>query len=300
MNIYSREITIYKNMYDTRGRRKLLSDFLLDHTHDSRVLQLRDNDNPAERAWLKKQLPQATISGVFSPTRCASNLVKHSGLLCIDIDGKENPHLHDMDKVKNEVLSGIRYIAYASLSVSGNGLFAIIPIEHPDKHRQHFEQLRRDFKARGITIDSACGDVSRLRCMSFDMFPLVNPDVELYTGLYHEKPRPAGNHAQREAKINDTLALVSHCCQQIAQRHIDITGGYQQWFMIGAALAQLGEQGREYFHIVSSQSVQYNYAETDRKFTELLRRPAKHITVSSFFFFCSQHGVTYREYMTKK
>lgn len=293
MNIYSREITIYKNMYDTRGHRGMLADFLLDHTHDSRVLQLRDSDNPVERAWLKKQLPQATISGVFSPTRCATNLVKHSGLLCIDIDSKDNPHLGDLHEFKNKVLSGISYIAYASLSVSGKGLFAIIPIKYPDKHREHFNQLKRDFKAKGVTIDCACGDVSRLRCMSFDMFPLVNQDVELYTGLFQEPPRRLPNPTFAGFSPSEVLAKVSNCCRMVVQRHIDITGGYRQWLEIGASLASLGEQGREYFHLVSSQSMQYRPDETDHKFTALLRRPLQSFTISTFFHYCATHGIKF-------
>ena len=87
----------------------------------------------------------------------------HSGYICIDIDGgKDNPEITDFEKLKQD-LSSIECIAYCGLSISGNGVFCLIPIEHPRYHKEHFYALEKFFRDRGIVIDTSCKNVSRLR-----------------------------------------------------------------------------------------------------------------------------------------
>lgn len=52
-------------------------------------------------------------------------------------------------------------------------------------------------------------------------------------------------------------------CLEIKGRHIDMTENYDDWINLGFSLASLGEEGREYFHIVSSQNGKYSQWETD-------------------------------------
>ena len=59
---------------------------------------------------------------MFQPTRSIQNIQYRSGLICVDMDAKENPAISDWNAVK-EQLAVIPQIAYCSLSVSGNGLF---------------------------------------------------------------------------------------------------------------------------------------------------------------------------------
>ena len=82
----------------------------------------------------------ACISGIFQPTRKAENLVKHSGLICVDIDRQDNLQIDNWDEVKQE-LSKLPQIAYASLSVSGNGYFVTIPLV--SIRLQHFATLSK-------------------------------------------------------------------------------------------------------------------------------------------------------------
>ena len=46
---------------------------------------MRESNDPIIRKQIKLSLPQATISGVFAPTRSANNLVTHSGLICVTV-----------------------------------------------------------------------------------------------------------------------------------------------------------------------------------------------------------------------
>lgn len=273
-------------MYGTTCK---LRAFLFDKKHVSEIERLRSLPTKEERNEIKKRLPQACISGVFSPTRKAENLVRHSGLICVDIDGKDNPGVEDWGGLKLS-FSVLPQIAYAGLSVSGNGCFVIIPIRYPDYHKGQFEQLKRDFARMGINIDAACGDVCRMRCLSCDAEPYVNACAAPYVGYYVE-PRQAVNYGCFNG--DDTLSRVSECCEQIERLGMDITGDYNSWFTVGCALASLGEAGRQFFHVCSSQNKGYSHAECDKKFDNLLRT-GRRITIGSFFEKCKDYGITWK------
>jgi hypothetical protein len=104
----------------------------------------------------------------------------------VDIDAKDNPDILDWETLKQD-LSVLPQIAYCALSVSGKGLFLVIPLRYPEKHLQQFHQLQIDFRKMGIMIDSACSDITRLRCLSYDEHPIINENATLYEGVYVEK-----------------------------------------------------------------------------------------------------------------
>lgn len=287
-DIFDTTISVYNSIRDVYGTTYPLREFLSDTGHIQEIEYLRTLQTKEERNAIKRRLPQACVSGIFQPTRKADNLVKHSGLICVDIDRQDNLHIDNWDEVKQE-LSKLPQIAYISLSVSGNGYFVIIPLRYPDYHKGQFEQLKRDFSKMGITIDPACGDVSRLRCLSYDPHPYINPDAVPYEGYYVE-PKPFINY---QYSGDGVLDKVAKCCERIEANGIDITGDYQSWFTVGCALASLGEQGRQFFHVCSSQNPKYNRAETDNKFTNLLRT-GKRIGIGSFFEICKDYGITFK------
>ena len=92
MNFHDIEITVYKGVRDTIGHRSTLFKFLENVEYDA-IHELRSTTDANRKKQIKLSLPQATISGVFAPTRSAENLVKHSGLICVDIDRKDNLHI---------------------------------------------------------------------------------------------------------------------------------------------------------------------------------------------------------------
>lgn len=244
------QISVYRGVRDTKGHISTLSDFLSNVEYDA-IQELRSCSDPEKRKRIKLSLPQATISGIFSPTRAAENLVRHSGLICVDIDKKDNLHLGNLDTLIQDTLSRIDEVAYASQSVSGNGYFVIIPLKYPEAHKAHFEKLVRDFAALDIVIDRACGDVSRLRCQSYDLHQYINLEAKPYEGLYHE-PKPIRHVFSYNFSDIDAEDKVTGLCRIISQQHIDLTANYEDWMKIGAALSSLGESGRQWFHLCSA------------------------------------------------
>ena len=254
MDIFQTHISVYNGVTDNTGTRMPLGTFLFCKEYKDDILRLRAVFDKEKRNALKRSLPQATISGVFSPTRAKNNLSQHSGLMCVDIDAKDNPDILDWETLKQD-LSVLPQIAYCALSVSGKGLFLVIPLRYPEKHLQQFRQLQIDFRKMGIMIDSACSDITRLRCLSYDEHPIINENATLYEGVYVEKPKHKSFPTCFIYEGENTSAEVAVCCRKIQQCGIDITASYDDWLKVGCALATLGENGRSLFHICSQQNI---------------------------------------------
>ena len=288
-SLFDTKISFYRNVEDNVGTEISLRDFLFCDKYKEQIEHIRSITNEEQQNSLKKQLPLATISGTFAPTRKAENLVAHSNLLCIDIDKKDNMDVDWFDDLKHE-WHNIPQILYAAHSVRGEGWFAIFHIAYPEKHRAHFEALQRDFANSGLIIDKSCKDVSRMRTISYDPEPYVNEAATLYNKVWVE-PKPPIHIPYSGC---DDKEQVEKCCHIIADRGIDITATYDDWFHVGAALASLGERGRSLFHLVSSQNAKYKATETDKKFDNLLRNVSS-INIGTFFHICSLHGINWKE-----
>jgi hypothetical protein len=148
------------------------------------VDRIRATSDKATRDKLKRTLPAVTPSGLFTGGHRAENLVNHSGFIALDFD-----KLQDVHEAKRKI-SQIANVFYCGLSVSGGGLWALVPISNPEHHKQHFDALRIDFLRLGLMIDKACSDVCRLRFYSYDSDPVFNMDAVTYTKTFIQPPEP--------------------------------------------------------------------------------------------------------------
>lgn len=163
-SLFDTKISYYSNVENNVGTEISLRDFLFCDKYKEQIEHIRSITDEELQKSLKKQLPLATISGTFAPTRKAENLVAHSNLLCIDIDKKDNMGVTWFDDLKHE-WHNIPQILYAGHSTRGEGWFAIFCIAHPDKHKAQFEALQRDFASSGLVIDRAARTCAG--CVSF-------------------------------------------------------------------------------------------------------------------------------------
>lgn len=291
--IFDRVVSVFSNVRDTEPQEMRLIEFLvLGHFYKEQIMRLRQCSDKDVRNYYKKQLPMMTTSGVFRGGRKADCLAAHSGLICIDIDEGDNTGVPDFEHLKENVLSRIDEVAYAARSVGGAGYFAIIPLKYPSQHKRQFKKLQEQFAELGITIDAACSDVCRLRCVTYDEEPHINEEAKPYDGLYNEPqvaPLRQSFHSI-SGYVDNTDEKAFLACKYAVQHHIDMTRSYDDWMKIGFALASLGEFGRDLFHMVSSVNEKYKPAETDRKFTELLR-DGNRIGIGTFFHYCQRFGV---------
>ncbi len=295
----NRRISIYESYYSAESRIATLGEFLFDKATRKAVNAIRRIEDKATRDEAKKKLPAATISGVFDGGHAAQNLVEHSGLMCIDVDSKQNPNINDWEEFKHQ-LSRIRFVAYIGLSVSGRGIFAIIPIPKCDaaKHKEYFLALEEAFAKCGVVIDPECKDICRLRGASYDDNYYLNPNAATFTKLPKPKPKPkptAKMTCNYDHSPQTTIGRVESCVSQIVRNQIDMTDdektGYDDWLRLGFALSDLGEQGRQFFHAVSQFYGNYTYQECDKKFSELLKSRNGSITIGTFFDICKDNGI---------
>jgi hypothetical protein len=135
----------------------------------------------------KKLLPSFTVSGSFQQ-RNAAGLLQHSGLLCLDIDGKANPDV-DLNTVR-QLVEADSYTYTCFFSVGGRGLAIVVPVPEED-HKGSFRALAAHYQqAYGLTVDQACKDVSRLRYVSYDPALYLNEQAATFEETLPEQSRP--------------------------------------------------------------------------------------------------------------
>ncbi|MDE6183672.1 MAG: hypothetical protein K2F53_04530, partial [Rikenellaceae bacterium] len=158
------------------------------HKYRKQIEEIRQCESERKRRLLKSKLPAITPAGEFS-RRCNTGLLRHSGFVCVDIDGKDNPDITDFETVKAS-LADFPGLAYAGLSVGGNGLYLLIRIATPESYAEHLNAIMSDLCRREIIADRSCKDIARLRGISFDPAPILNPSVSAYTRIETEAPEP--------------------------------------------------------------------------------------------------------------
>lgn len=253
---------------------------------------LRHEKDPDKRKEIKSKLPCATLSGTFKPGRKDAGLITHSGLICIDIDGKDNPHVDSMEELKFLIPQWFDYVCYVGLSCSGGGLFCLIPISDPTLHKMYFSFLTDEFTARGVTIDKSCGNVSRCRFKSYDPNPFFNPGCSVYDEQPAEQETPERDHAPWRTFSNEGSILT--ILDAIRRSNVNVTEDYRDWIRIAAALAEFGEEGREAFHEISSYDLRYDPKECDKVFSCMERHRheiASPCFLGTVFYICRNHGV---------
>ena len=287
-------VSIYKNVADTAGKNVDLFTVLTTTKWKHLTDRVRAETDKPTRDKLKQQLlPAFTPSGVFKENnRTDAGLVKHSGYMCIDIDADDNPTIKDWQRVVFE-LGKLPQIAFAGLSASGNGLFALIPIQYPHKHKLHFKAFQQSFSKRGLLIDPKCGNLSRLRFYSYNEHYYINKNAEPYIHLYKDpvalKHTPVRYSDTLQCADNDVDALV----REIAARGIDIVPDYNTWFNVGSALCNV-PNGRQLFHTISQVAAsKYNYKACNKQFDSL--KPGKGITISTLFHIAKQYGIVLKK-----
>ena len=271
-------VSLYKGTKDGTGKGVVnLRDWIMSKDYLEIVNTVRQGETPQERKGIKlsmcDNIPCVTVSGVFDK-RDSENLAQHSGLLAIDIDNvKENEQI--MSQVP-DILKQFDFIAYIGKSISGDGYFAILPIEQPKHHLQHFYAIEYILRDKGITIDSHCTDITRLRLASDGEVIYYNPKA---TTFYYEAsqslvPKPPPTKRKDEKSTSETSTDEERLKQEIEylkNNNIVIADDYASWFNMGMSLSTLGdEKGRHYFHQFSSLSNKYDEDECNRQFDEIM------------------------------
>lgn len=278
------KITFYSNPKEKAGSQVPLKDFLFTKQYKEIAERIRSKETPEERKNLKKELkeelPCATISGTFTNHE-KKGLIQHSGYICIDIDWEDNSTV--MDKVPS-VLQNKPYVTFAAKSITGDGYFAVIRIENPKHHKEHFLALEKEFKEEhNIVLDPNCKDVCRLRFVTYDENPYYNPSASTYYREFTNNEaaseatpsystRPVAMPMFYLSDTRDPLTKLDQAIDMAKAFKASVAEDYDQWLALAMSLSTLGEEGRPRFHAISSMSEKYDKDECDQLYSTVLEK----------------------------
>lgn len=289
------EVSAWANYFETEHPKNInLLTWLHSAKYAKQVEAIRAAGTKEERDKLKATLPAITPSGVFT-RREEAGLIRHSGLIQVDIDFKDNVHVGNYVELKAQ-LAKLQNMAYLGLSVSGTGFWGLIPILYPEKHKQHFLALKSAFLKMGIRIDEKPGNVASLRGYSWDETAYFNHSAKPFVLLEEPQPEQCRYNASPRVQGNEA-DKVEAVIQQAEAGRVDITRGVTNWFKIGLGLAkEFGEAGRGYFHRVSQFHPDYRARECDAEYSRCLAKCFRSsVTLASLFDIAKEYGVTWKE-----
>lgn len=170
-------------------------------------------------------LPAYTGSCTCSGGHSRQHITSLSGYIILDFDD-----VADIEAMK-QFLTSLPFIAAVSLSCSGTGLFAAVPIADPANHfTEHWRALETFFRERGLTVDKSCKDVTRARYVSYDAEVYINENAEVWTAI-EQQP----TYAPPPLDLNSNKGL-DRAITYILTNRIDITQGRNNWLLIGSVL----------------------------------------------------------------
>ncbi len=213
----------------------------------------------------KRSLPCFTPS-MECTQRGREYMTKHSGFVCIDWDNIADPEAF------KRYLQNFSFISFAAQSCSGKGVYAMVAIDKPTLHTQHYEALLEFFEKLGYPADVKCKDVARLRFVSYDPSPYYNDDATVWRGV---KLPPQPLFAPIQHSATDTIERTIYAVRNYVTAYgIDITVGRSIWLAIGNMIhATLGITGKSIFRDISQFHPKYNATECDKIYDNFGAKP---------------------------
>jgi len=267
------------------------------------VEKLRSKKDEKSFKNYKKTLPALTISGDFK-TRdnniaITKRLRAHSGLICLDVDKKDNPKMRTKDVVDKDCLAQF-------VSCSGHGIKIIYRCEttnSPEVHRRIYDAAIERLSKKGIKlkVDPIVKSIASLQYVSYDDNLYYNAKTKLtikaLPAIKRKVTKPSDDSKKELAQLDEYITALGD---------IDISNDYEDWMNIMFGLSySLGEAGRKAVHQLSKNYPNYSKLETDEKFDACLERDnsliTNPVTISTVYRIIGEHlpKVTFRN-LTKK
>ncbi len=254
----------------------------------------------------KRQLALCTPGGLFAKGGNKEDIIEHTNIMQIDIDATKpteyeskmrelgfvpNAGVKDWQLVKR-ILSKFPFVAFASLSVSGRGVYALIPIADHRRHEDYWQTLQKVlFRNFRLYLDAKAKGESHPRFVSIDEAAYINRDAEVFD---FAKPKLLTCHpsATLTTPRNSTEEDVFECLRKIEANRIDVTGNYNDWCGIAAALhSQFGDSGEDLFVRFSQFHPEASESRSRKKYKEC--RTMSRISIGTLFKICSDYGIRY-------
>lgn len=265
--------------------------FLKNETENLR----KTNDKQTYSNLKKISLQAVTVSGLFN-YRNKDGLIKHSGLIQIDILHIEtNDHIYH--KICNDPYT---YLAFKNLD--GNGINVIVKIKPSVKtHLSQFLALKKYYKIHyNVFLNTADIDVSKVTLLSNDPNIYINPYANIFESfLKTGENKKTGRQTTNNNKLhfvylkNKEENRVAQIVQLLTAQKINLLNSDERKLEIGFSIANtLGEKGRRYYHKISAVSHSYNANEVNTFYNNLIQKNKDHITLATFIHYAKEVGIT--------
>ncbi len=279
-NISNIDVSMYRHITDRVPEKKItLMAWLFNRNtyYTPLINKIRKEDDYKQRKALKLKLPSITPSGRFAGNKDV-DLLQHSGFIGIDIDNIDP--LNAKDK-----LAAWPHVYYVGLSVSGRGVWALVPIEDPEKHREHFPAIKNELAEIGLDADPMCINVSRKRFYSIDRDPFINETAEIYQKTFSPKVY------EELTASGEEFEKVKILLSRVQETNTDITRSYYDWIKVGGVLVScFGEAGRSLFHDFSRYYPMYNKRESNHQYDVCLKNE-KAFGLGMLYHIAAKHKV---------
>lgn len=277
-NFKKNMVSIFKHAKDPITERNLsiLSYFdgIKQGQWQDEVLDYRTGKKP------KDTIHAVTVSGTFKE-RKSSSLIKHSGIICIDIDAKDQICNFDIEEIKSDI-----YTYCVHQSVGGFGYAVYVKID-PERHLDAFMALEEYYFVNySIVIDKSCKDVSRLRFVSYDPELLMNEKSKVFKKYLKKK-----EIQQREFK---TVVIKSDFDEMVNKAStMNLFDDYSDYIKLAFALAsEFGQNGESYFHALCSSSEKYKEEKASKDYQKACKRNGTGVSIASVYFIFKNAGIS--------
>jgi hypothetical protein len=274
------KITLFKNSFAEKPAEQLTFLEFIEHTKKGKwnkvVLKLRGvKENERSFKMLKKKLPAVTVSGNFSSRdtsiELSERLDSHSGLICIDVDKKDNPRIRVQDLVDKECLAQF-------VSCSGEGIKIVYrckKVTDAAEHRRIYDAvaLRLERKKIKLKLDPVVKSIASLQYVSFDPELYYNERCKLII-----KPLAPVKIEKKKLTqdVSKELEQLNTYIDALGEK--DVTKDYESWLLIMFGLSySLGEHGREALHRLSQNYSGYSELECNEKYDACLEKQSEQV-----------------------
>ncbi|WP_340104155.1 BT4734/BF3469 family protein [Rhodohalobacter sp. 8-1] len=239
-----------------------------------------------------------TFSGQFNE-RSKDGIMTPSPYVCVDLDKIVEP-TSVLEKVKKDP----EYpLTMGFISPSGNGIKLVYRVDtSKGTHKEYYTMFSNHLSQQyGLEVDFSPSSVVSACYLPHDPNAYYDencPTVSLPESYAVTDGKNDDSYKLERNQTTITEAdkqLVEACVKHIVGNGLNITEAYDDWIKKGFALTELGEEGREYFHQISSASTKYNRQECDYRYTQLLKDSRGEITLGTFFNACKKHDVPVSE-----
>lgn len=271
-------VSIFKHAKDPNSERNLSVESFFDGIKNG---QWQDEILDYRTGKRKKEtLHAVTASGVFKE-RKATSLLKHSGLICIDVDSKDQICEIDIETLKSD-----QFVYCVHRSAGGFGFAVYVKIDS-ERHLDAFLGLEEYFFVNySIVVDKSCKDVSRLRFISYDPELVLNEKSKVFKKYLKKKEVERKNYKPFVIK-SDFDDMVSQASS------MNLFDDYSDYIKLAFALAsEFGANGENYFHALCRSSSKYDEVKATKHYQKACARKETGVSIATVYWKFKDAGIS--------